>query len=81
MFTGQLHLTYREDIGTRLSYAFTCKSELVTILMAAYPPQDGTFWKGLVPASPTPWKTSSDILLEYLLPKDSSGKMETEREL
>src|SRR5260370_1134359 len=75
VFTGQLYLTYREDMGTRLSYAFTCKSEPVTILMAAYPPQDGTFWKGSVPASPTPWKASSDILLEYLFsPKDSPKK-------
>ncbi len=75
LFTGQLHLTYREDMGTRLSYAFVCKGEPVTLLMAAYPPQDGTFWKGPVPASPTPWKASSDILLEYLFsPKDSPEK-------
>ena len=75
LFTGQLHLTYREDTGTRLSYIFVCKGEPVTLLMAAYPPQDGTFWKGPVPASPTPWKASSDILLEYLFsPKDSPEK-------
>src|SRR5260370_372323 len=75
LFTGQLHLTYREDTGTRLSYTFVCKGEPVTLLMAAYPPQDGTFWKGPVPASPAPWKASSDILLEYLFsPKDSPEK-------
>ncbi len=77
LFTGQLHFTYREDMGTRLSYAFVCKGELLTILMAAYPPQEGTFWKGPVPASPTPWKASSDILLEYLFsPRDSQEKDE-----
>jgi len=75
VFTGQLHLTYREDMGTRLSYTFVCNGEPVTILMAAYPPQDGTFWKGPVPASPTPWKVSIDILLENLFfSKDSLEK-------
>src|SRR5437016_2658303 len=32
LFSGQLHLTYREETGTRLSYAFTCKGEPVIIL-------------------------------------------------
>src|SRR5258708_8506748 len=71
LFTRQLHLTYREATGTRLSYTFVCKDEPVTLLMSANPPQTGTFWKGPVPASPTPWKASRDILLEYLFsPKD-----------
>src|SRR5579875_306406 len=75
LFTGQIHLTYREDVGTRLSYTFACKGEQVSLLMAAYPPQDGTFWKEPVPASPTPWRSSRDILLEYLLSsKDASEK-------
>ena len=81
MFTGQLPLTYREDMGTRLSYAFVCKGEPVTILMAAYPPQDGTFWKGPVPASPTPWKASSDILLEYLFSTKDTPEKEKDGEV
>src|SRR5579872_5687635 len=37
LFTGQLHLTYREDTGTRLTYTFDCKGESVTLQMATYP--------------------------------------------
>lgn len=80
LFTGQLHLTYREDIGTRLSYTFVCKGEPLIILMAAYPPQEGTLWKAPLPASPTPWKASSDILLEYLFsPRDSQEEEKDEK--
>lgn len=73
LFTGYLHLAYREDIGIRLSYAFICDDELVTIQMAAYPPQDGTFWKGAVPVSSiTNGRASSEVLVDYLLStKDS----------
>ncbi len=66
LFTGQLHLTYREETGTRLSYTFACRGELVTIQMAAYPPQDGTFWKGSVPISSTTTWTGFQ-------PKDEEG--------
>ncbi len=75
LFTGQLHLTYREETGTRLNYAFACKGELVTIQMAAYPPQDGTFWKGSVPiSSTTTWRAGNDVLLEYLFSENDSLK-------
>src|SRR5260370_17455994 len=33
LYTGQLHLTYRGDIGLILSYTFICKNKPVTILM------------------------------------------------
>jgi len=66
-------------MGTRLSYTFTCQSQQIAILMASYPPQDGTFWKGPVPASPTPWKASSDILLECLLSARNSRKQQTRK--
>ena len=80
LFTGQLHLTYREDTGIRLSYAFVCNGEPITIQMAAYPPQDGTFWKGSVPVPSTAnWRASSDILLEYLFSAKDSLKQHTRK--
>jgi hypothetical protein len=80
LFTGQLHLTYREDTGIRLIYAFVCNGEPVTIQMAAYPPQDGTFWKGSVPVSSTTnWRAGSDILLEYLFSVKDSLKRHTRK--
>ena len=81
LLTGQLHLTYREDMGTRLSYTFACKGEPLTILMAAYPPQEGTLGKGPVPVTPPSWKASSDILLEYLLFSRDSPEKEKDGEV
>jgi AAA15 family ATPase/GTPase len=78
LFTGPLLLTYREETGTRLSYAFTCKGELVTILMAAYPPQDGTLWRGSLPVSSTTTRRAgSDVLLEYLISAKNYPKQTT----
>lgn len=80
LFTGQLHLTYRAEIGTRLSYTFTCKGEPITILMAAYPPQDGSFWRGSVPiSSTTTWRAGNDVLLAYLLSAKNFPKQKTKK--
>ncbi len=76
LFVGELRLAYREDTGTRLSYTFFCNGDPITILMATYPPQDGTFWKGSVPVSPSPWKAGTDILLEYLFSTRDSPEKE-----
>jgi len=67
LYSGQLHFTYRGDTGLRLSYTFTCKNEPVTILMGSSSLQDGTFWRGAVPAFPTGGQRGSDVLLEFLL--------------
>jgi len=67
LYTGQLHLTYRGDTGLRLSYTFTCKNESITILMGSSSLQDGTFWKGPVPAFPAGGQRGSNMLLEFLL--------------
>ncbi|HJT59176.1 MAG TPA: AAA family ATPase [Ktedonobacteraceae bacterium] len=80
LFTGQLHLTYREETGTKLSYVFTCKGEPVTILMAAYPPQDGSFWRGSIPISSTTiWRAGNELLLEYLFSAKNSLKQNTKK--
>ena len=80
LFTGHLHLTYREDTGTRLSYAFVCNGEPVTIQMATYPPQDGTFRKGSIPLSSIAnWRAGSDVLLDYLFSAKDSLKRHTRK--
>jgi len=72
LFTGQLHLTYREDSGLRLSYTFVCKNEPVTILMGVSSFQDGTFLRGPVPPFPTGGQRGSLVLLEFLLSESES---------
>jgi energy-coupling factor transporter ATP-binding protein EcfA2 len=66
LYNGHLHLTYREDTGQRLSYTFTCKNEPITILMGSNGFEDGTYWRGSVPALPITGKPGKNILLEFL---------------